>query len=94
MEPALVTGNATVDHWLAVAGMVVTVASGIAAVLNAKIRAALDAGDDVPAVFLYVALVVNTVAVNIDKAAQMQRLLRGGSVVVTRVDANKPEVKP
>lgn len=80
-----VTGNATLDHWLAILGLVMSVSSAAASFLNGKIRVVLDEGEDVPALFLYLALAVNVVAFNIDKAAQMQKLLRGGSVIVTRV---------
>jgi hypothetical protein len=94
--PMPVTGNPTLDHWLAILGIVMSVSSTAASVLNGKIRAALDAGEEVPALFLYTALAINTVALNVDKAAQMQKLLKGGAVVVTRVGEKKeePEVKP
>lgn len=85
-----VTGNPTLDHWLAVLGIVMSVSSTAASLLNGKIRAALDEGHEIPALFLYTALVVNTVALNVDKAAQMQKLLKGGAVTVTKVAA-KPE---
>lgn len=88
-----VTGNATLDHWLTIAGMVVTGASAAAGVLNAKIRSALDEGAEVPSIFLYAGLVLNTLAVNVDKAAQMQKLLKGGSVTVTKVTKAGAESK-
>lgn len=91
MTPLPLTGNATLDHYLALVGVVVTVASASATFLNAKIRAALDAGEAVPSAFLYLALIANYAAVNIDKAAQLHRLLRGEKVVVTRVGAMKDE---
>jgi|GEM_PF-2655481 len=87
-----VTGNATLDHWMTIIGMVVTVSSAAATVLNAKIRATLDEGEEVPSLFLYAGLLVNTLAVNVDKAAQMQRLLKGGTVSVTKV--TKAGVEP
>jgi hypothetical protein len=46
----------------------------------------------VPVPFLWLTLFVNYLALNMDKAAQLHRLLKGGSVTVTRID--KPEVKP
>jgi hypothetical protein len=87
MEPVImpVTGNARVDHWFAVIGIVMTSASTAASILNAKVRAVLDAGEEVPVVFLGFALAMNYAALNIDKAAQIHRLLKGGKVVVTRV---------
>lgn len=98
MEPLLVTGNATLDHWLAILGIVMSVSSTAASVLNGKIRAALDEGDEIPALFLYAGLVINTVALNVDKASQMNRLIKGGSVSVTKVAAKKKatgeEVRP
>ena len=94
MEPMTVpvTGNATLDHWLAVFGLVTSIASTAASILNGKIRAALDAGEEIPALFLWLGLAVNTVALNVDKAAQMQKLLKGSAVVVTRVGGEKNEV--
>lgn len=88
MEPVAmpVTGNAKVDHFFAIVGLVMTMASTAASILNAKVRAVLDAGDEVPVVFLGLALAMNYAALNIDKAAQIHKLLKGGKVVVTRVN--------
>lgn len=91
MTPLPLTGNATLDHYLALAGVVVTLASAAATFLNARIRAALDAGESVPRPFLYLALVANYAAVNLDKTAQLHRLLGGGKVVVTRVGVKDGE---
>jgi hypothetical protein len=85
MEPMPVTGNPKIDHWLAVLGLVMSVSSTAASLLNARIRSALDMGEQVPALFVWLGLVVNYLAMNIDKAAQLHRLLKGGEVVVTRV---------
>lgn len=85
MQPLPVTGNALLDHWLAILGIVMSVSSAAASFLNGKVRAVLDAGETVPPPFLYLALAANYLAVNIDKAAQLHRLLKGGAVVVTRV---------
>jgi hypothetical protein len=85
MEPTLVTGNATLDKCFAVVGLVMSVSSTAASVLNAKVRSTLDVGEEVPPLFLYLSLAVNYLALNIDKAAQVHRLLRGESVVVTKV---------
>lgn len=91
MDPMPVTGNVKVDHFFAIVGVVMSVASTAASVLNAKVRGVLDAGEEVPKAFLWLALCVNYLALNMDKAAQIHRLLKGGSVVVTRVE--KPEAK-
>lgn len=85
MDPMPVTGNPVVDHWLAIIGLVMSVASAAASFLNGKVRDALDAGEEIPSLFLYTALVINSLAFNIDKAGQMQRLLRGQSVMITRM---------
>jgi len=90
MEPMPVTGNAKIDHLFAVVGIVMSIASTAASVLNAKVRGVLDSGDEVPTLFLYLALVANYAALNIDKAAQLHKLLRGGTVVVTRITSETP----
>lgn len=87
-----ITGNKKVDHLFAVIGIVMSVSSTAASVLNAKVRGVLDAGEEVPVAFLWLALGVNYLALNMDKTAQLHRLLKGGAVVVTRIE--KPEVKP
>ena len=79
------TGNPKVDHALAILGVVVTGASALAGFLNARIRAALDDGSEVPAPFLYMALLCNYLAVNLDKAGQIARRLKGASVTVRKV---------
>jgi hypothetical protein len=93
METTLlpVTGNAKLDHYLAIVGIVSTVASTLASALNAKVRAVLDAGDEVPTAFLYLALAANYAALNVDKAAQVHKLLKGGTVIVTKVGAAKAD---
>jgi hypothetical protein len=92
MEPSImpVTGNAKLDHWFALAFMVTNTASILASALNAKVRAAFDAvkddgAADVPKAFLYLALVLNYAAFNIDKAAQLHRILRGADVTVLKL---------
>lgn len=87
MEPSSmpITGNAKIDHFFTIVGLVMSASSTAASVLNAKVRATLDAGDDVPRPFLYLALILNYAAFNIDKAAQLHKLLRGDIVVMTRV---------
>jgi len=92
MESMPITGNAKIDHFFTIIGIVMSVASTAASVLNAKVRGVLDAGEEVPVPFLWMTLCVNYLALNMDKTAQLHRLLKGGSVVVTRID--KPEVKP
>lgn len=88
MESLPLTGSATVDRWFALLGIVMSAASTVASALNARIRSALDMGEEVPTPFLYLALVANYAALNVDKAAQLHRLLKGGKVVVTRVDVS------
>jgi len=101
MEPSalveaaqLVTGNPTLDRWFTILGIILTSASTAASILNAKIRAVLDAGDEVPMPFLGLALVLNYAAFNIDKAAQLHKLIKGEKVVVTRVGGEKGEAQP
>lgn len=93
MDAMPVTGNPTLDHWLAILGIVMSVSSTAASVINAKIRTALDEGHEIPALFLYTALAANYLALNVDKAAQLHKLLRGHPMVVTKI-APKQEDKP
>jgi len=85
MDPMPITGNTKVDHLFAIVGIIMSASSTAASILNAKARAVLDAGEEVPVVFLGLALAMNYAALNSDKAAQIHRLLKGGKVVVTRV---------
>jgi hypothetical protein len=85
MEPIPQTGNAKLDHYLALAFMVTNTASIAASALNAKIRSAIDSEGEAPKPFIVGALVLNYLAFNIDKAMQMQKLLRGQQAVSVRV---------
>ena len=85
MEPIPQTGNPQLDHYLAMAFMVTNTASIAASALNAKIRSAIDSEGEAPKAFIVAALVLNYVAFNIDKAMQMQKLLRGVEAVSVRV---------
>jgi hypothetical protein len=85
MEPIPQTGNPKLDHWLALAFMVTNTASIAASALNAKIRSAIDSEGEAPKPFIVAALVLNYAAFNIDKAMQMQKLLRGHEVVSVRL---------
>lgn len=90
MEPLPVTGNATLDHYLAIIGIVTTISSAVATFLNTKVRAALDAEEDVPTPFLYLALIANYAAINIDKCSQIHKLLRGVPATVLVVKPEAP----
>jgi hypothetical protein len=89
-SPQLVTGNPTVDHWLAILGIAVTLSSAAASFLNSKIREAIDSQGEAPKVFVWLALVINYLAFNADKAMQMQKLLGGGTMTVTKVAPPTP----
>lgn len=84
-ETPLVTGNPRLDHYLAIIGLVMSMASAAASFINSKVRSVLDAGEDVPPLFLYAALAANYLAFNVDKAAQLHRLLRGHKMEITRI---------
>lgn len=85
------TGNAKLDHLLGLLGVVVTLASTAAGFVNAKIRAALDAGEsDIPWPFLALGLTLNTLAFNVDKASQLRRMMRGAPVTVLKVGGVAP----
>lgn len=80
------TGNPKIDHLLGILGIVVTVSSAAASFINGKIRAAIDAEGEAPTLFLWMGLVLNYLAFNADKAVQIQKLLRGQSVTVIKVN--------
>jgi hypothetical protein len=90
---AISTGNQKVDHLIGLGGTLVTVASLAAAQLNHKVREAMDSEGEVPDLFLWLALVLNCLALNIDKAAQMQKLLKGHPVkqTIKKVEEEKKE---
>jgi hypothetical protein len=85
-----VTGNATLDHWLAIIGIATTLSSAASSFLNTKVRAAIDSGAEIPVAFLYLALVANYAALNIDKCSQLHKLLRGipATVLVVKADTD------
>ena len=86
------TGNEKIDHVIGLISTFVALASFLASSLNSRIRSALDSEGEVPGLFLWVALVLNYLAINLDKAAQMQKLLRGHSVSFMKVNhTNKPD---
>lgn len=92
---AISTGNQKIDHLIGLGGTLVTVASLAAAQLNHKVREAMDSEGEVPDLFLWLALVLNCLALNIDKAAQMQKLLKGQPVKQTiKKEETKAEEKP
>jgi hypothetical protein len=84
-----VTGNATLDHWLAILGIVTTLSSAAATFINTKVRAAIDTSEEVPTAFLYLALAANYAAINIDKCSQLHKLLRGEPATVLVVKKNE-----
>ena len=87
------TGNQTLDHVLTLLGIFVTLSSAAATFLNSKIRAALDEGEDIPTPFAWLGFIVNCLAFNVDKAAQMQRVLKGGKVTITKVHVDRTPEK-
>ena len=88
MDAMPVTGNAKLDHYLAILGIVTTLSSAAATFINSKVRAAIDTNAEVPTPFLYLALVVNYAAFNIDKCGQLHKLLRGEPATILVVKAN------
>ncbi len=89
---ALSTGNPRLDHWIGLIGTFVTIASFVAGSLNQRIRSSIDTEGEAPRFFLYAGLVLNYCAINLDKAAQMHKLLRGQPIQKT--DPPKPSVQP
>lgn len=87
------TGNPKVDHVVGLVGTVVTLSSIIAGSLNSRIRAALDSEGEVPSLFLYAGIVLNYLAINLDKAAQLSKILRGAEVTVLSVRPKPSEEK-
>jgi len=88
------TGNPKIDHLVGLVGTMVTLASFLAGSLNSKIRSTMDTEGEVPPPFLWAALVLNYAAINLDKAAQMHKLLRGTPVVFMKVNHDSAPAKP
>jgi hypothetical protein len=84
------TGNAKLDHIIGLVGTLVTLSSLLAGALNSRIRASIASEGEVFAPFLYLSLLVNVLAINIDKATQMSKLIRGKPVKVLDVEQEKP----
>jgi hypothetical protein len=94
VEPIPQTGNAKLDHYLALAFMVTNTASIAASALNAKIRSAIDSEGEAPKLFVGIGVVLNYLAFNLDKAMQMQKLLRGQQAVSVRVGQAGESAQP
>lgn len=67
----------TLDGLIAIAGIVVPVASLAASLLNQRIRSAQAEGRSVDGWILHVAAALNAVALNGDKAIQAVKLAKG-----------------
>lgn len=66
-----------------VAGVVVTLLSGVASLLNHIIRKKTDAGEEVSKGLITAASVLNFLAVNLDKGVQLAKMATGKPVPVT-----------
>lgn len=88
------TGNPGVDRVIGLAGTFVTVCSFVAGSLNQKIRATMDSEGEAPRLFLWIALALNLCAVNLDKAVQMQKLLKGLPIQKTVKPGTEGDKKP
>lgn len=83
-QTALVTGNSTIDHVLAILGALVPLFSAIASFINWKIRTASAAGQPVSTTLAAVGSAANVVAVNLDKAKQLADMALGKPVQSTQ----------
>jgi hypothetical protein len=64
------------EHAIAIAGVVVSVASVVASVVNQYVRDAQQSGASVSAWVLHLAAVLNALALNGDKAVQALKLAK------------------
>lgn len=93
-SPALVTGNATIDHILVIVGALVPLLSAIAGFLNSRVRSSQAAGEPVSAGALRAIALLNVAAVNLDKAQQLAALAAGKPVASTTPSPAAPADAP
>lgn len=67
-----------VDHILTILGAVVPLLSALASLVNHVVRARQADGQPVPPALAVTGAVLNAGAVNVDKAIQLAKLVRGG----------------
>ena len=80
-----------VEHVLAIIGAVVPLVSALASILNNVVRMKQMEGKEVPKAMLTAGVVLNTVAVNLDKASVLAKAVRGKPLVSGTAAAAKAE---
>jgi hypothetical protein len=85
-----------VEHVLAIIGAVVPLVSALASILNNVVRMKQMEGKEVPKALLTAGVVLNTVAINLDKASVLAKAVKGkplvsGSVAKAKAEAPKSE---
>lgn len=80
-----------VEHVLAIIGAVVPLVSALASILNNVVRMKQMEGKEVPKAMLTAGVVLNTVAVNLDKASVLAKAVRGKPLVSGTGAAAKAE---
>lgn len=86
--------NINVEHVLAIVGAVVPLVSALASILNNIVRMKQLEGKEVPKAMLTAGVVLNTVAVNLDKASVLAKAVRGKPLVSGSASASKAPEAP
>ena len=87
--------DAKIEHYLAIAGVAVSVLSGLSSVVNHLIREKQVANEPVSAGMIRLGMVLNLLSVNLDKALVLTRAARGkplasGTAAVAHAAAPAP----
>lgn len=83
-----------VEHVLAIVGAVVPLVSALASILNNIVRMKQLEGKEVPKAMLTAGVVLNTVAVNLDKASVLAKAVRGKPLVSGSAAVSKAPEAP
>lgn len=82
-----------VEAILAVVGAVVPLVSALASILNNVVRMKQMEGKEVPKAMLQAGVVLNTVAINLDKASVLAKAIKGKPLVSGSVTAEKAKAE-
>jgi len=91
--------DSKIEHYLAIAGVAVSVLSGLASLVNHLIREKQVAHEPVSSGLLRLGALLNLLSVNLDKALVLTRAVRGkplvsGSAVLAHASAPEPAPEP
>lgn len=86
--------DAKVEQALAILGALVPLASALASFMNHMVREKQAKGEAVSPLMLAAGSALNAASINLDKAVQLGRMVKGGSYAPAQAPAPAPEALP